>query len=466
MVKKIILTVCLIFSCYLPLIAVKSGWELNKVLVKNDGSKPVICCNKNNVFVAYVKKVIDNSEIFFISSTNNGFTWSEEKQITRMPGSSEDPKIVFVDNKIYIVWSDFNDGNAEIYFTYSKDKNGSEFEPPQRVTFNPSDSIQPFLSSTGFKLILFWSDDRNGDYEIFTKMYDPLVNKWEEVDTQITRFSGGSFYPYSIAVMDEIHLVWQKKDGEVWRVLYSKSGNGKVWDKPVDVSEGLESAYDPRMVYYTDGLKVIFQAQKGTELNLYINTYDDMSSHWLIPMAITKDINIERDPHVIGTGNGLYAMWFDYSEGQNDIFSSFSTNEGLLWSDKANVSDTPDNSRNLDTSYDSVNDNIYTVWEEGETGGIMFTSKDKSCPTPLIISSSHSSNDWSYDKDIVFKWTIGEDISGIKDYAYLIDDRPDTEPDLFLAEYPVDTAKFYNVKDGIWYFHLRARDNMNNTSSV
>jgi hypothetical protein len=463
--KKLFWTIPLFLSLTLPLFSAKTGWEPNTILVRTNAFKPSLCCNKNNVFMAYVKKFPDNTEIFFMSSTNEGRSWGPEIQITRLPGSSEDPRVLFVNNRVYIVWTDFADGNDEIYFTFSKDPLGAEFEKPQRVTFDPADSIQPILVTTGFKLILIWSDDRGGDYELYSKVYDPLVNKWDE-DTAITKFSGGSFYPYAITVVDEIHLVWQKKEGEFWKVMYSRSGNGKTWEKPVDISLGLESAYEPTSVYSAEGLKVIFQGQKNNELNLYMNTYDEMSSHWLIPMVVTKDINIERSPRLLSTTSGLYAFWYDYSEGNNEIFASCSTNEGLTWSAKANVSDTPESSRNYNIAYNSLNDNIYAAWEEGETGTVDFTSKDRSCPQPVIVQSSHSSNEWSYNKDATFSWSLDKDSSGIKDYAYLIDEQPETKPDLFIAPYPVNEAKFYALKDGIWYFHLRARDNMDNMSET
>lgn len=462
--KKILLTALCLFAAGSPLFPAKTGWEKNRTLTLTNGFKPSVTCTKTHVFASYVKKTEGGTtDIFFRASVDEGINWGPEIRITSMPGNSEDPRVLFADNRIYIVWTDYADGNAEIYFTYSQDPLGEEFGKPQRVTSDPADSIQPHIISTGYKLVLVWADDRAGDYEIFSRIYDPLVKKWEE-EVQITRFSGGSFYPYALAVVDDIHLVWQKKDGEFWRVLYSRSANGKSWAKALDISVGLDSAYEPRFIYSSEGIKVLFQAEKNAELNLYMNTFDEMTSHWLIPMAVTRDINIERSPRILSTVNGLFALWFDYSEGNNEIFASQSTNEGLTWETRMNISDTPGNSHNFEAVYNAVNDNIYVIWEEDDRGNILFTSRDRSCPAPSIAACSHNSNEWSYKKDVIIKWTLDEDSSGIKDYAYLIDELPETKPDLFIASFPVDEAKFYNLKDGIWYFHLIARDNMDNLS--
>lgn len=58
-------------------------------------------------------------------------------------------------------------------------------------------------------------------------------------------------------------------------------------------------------------------------------------------------------------------------------------------------------------------------------------------------------------------WTYPSDLSGIDDFSYILDDLNNTIPDK-----TVDTSNPYtsydNVVDGIWYFHLRAKDNAGN----
>lgn len=464
MIKNFLCTIFLLISL-LNLYSSPIGWENNMVIVKSNGFKPVIVCYRNNIFVSYLKQVLGHRQVFLISSTNDGKNWLLERQITPMSSYCDTPRILYVNNKIYIFWVDFRDGNNEIYFTYSKDNLGTKFEEPVRITFTSSDSIQPFVTSTGDKIVLIWSDDKKGDYELFAKIYVISENKWSE-DVQITTYSGGSFYPYAIPLLDEIHLVWQKKESDRWKIMYSKSDDGKKWTKPIEVSAGLNSGYEPMISYSRDGLKVIFQGEKDFEFEIYMNSYEELSEHWLIPMKITRDINIEHSPHLISTVDKLYAFWFDYSEGNNEILCSSSTDEGLLWSEKINLSETKGDSHNFNVTYNSFNDNIYLVWEEDYKGTIMFKKGDKFCPTPIIVASSHKSNEWAFENNLFFKLRIDADVSGIKDFAYIIDDKPDTIPDLFVAQYPVDEAKFYNLKDGIWYFHLRARDNVGNVSET
>ncbi|MBN1897693.1 MAG: LysM peptidoglycan-binding domain-containing protein [Spirochaetes bacterium] len=462
---KFIFTGMIFFIMVSMLYSSSMGWENNQVIINENGFKPAIAAFRNFVFVAYLKKTGENKQVFLLASEDQGRTWKSPIAVTKDSSQCDDPEILYVNNKVYIFWVDHKDGNNEIYFTYSDDEKGTELKDPVRVTFSESDTIQPHITSTGDKIFLVYVDDKEGDYELFGRTYVIMDNEFSD-EVQITFYSGGSFYPNALSMLDEIHLVWQKKDGERWKVMYSKSLDGIQWTPAIDISAGLDSGYEPRLSFSQSGLKVVFQAEHKYEFEIYTATYEELSDHWLIPMKLSRNVNVENSPTLLAVSDRLYAFWYDYSEGNNEIICTSSTDDGLLWTERVNLSETPQDSHEFDLIYNSFNDNTYLVWEEGNAGQVVFKQADRYCPTPSIIASTYKSNEWSFEKDSFFKWKIDSDGSGVKDYAYLIDKEPDTAPDLFIAEYPVDEAKFYNLQDGIWYFHLRARDNMGNLSET
>ena len=65
------------------------------------------------------------------------------------------------------------------------------------------------------------------------------------------------------------------------------------------------------------------------------------------------------------------------------------------------------------------------------------------------IEMSHEEHTWSTKNDLFIKWEPGTDASGVKDYAFILDKNPDTIPELFLKEYPIDKVNFYDLPDGI-----------------
>lgn len=72
--------------------------------------------------------------------------------------------------------------------------------------------------------------------------------------------------------------------------------------------------------------------------------------------------------------------------------------------------------------------------------------------------------------DPIFNWTALSDLSDIDGYSYLYDPNPNTTPDADKTdddegewvEENITLVSYINVPDGIWYFHVRAKDNAGN----
>ncbi|MEM2618367.1 MAG: Ig-like domain repeat protein [Candidatus Hadarchaeales archaeon] len=78
---------------------------------------------------------------------------------------------------------------------------------------------------------------------------------------------------------------------------------------------------------------------------------------------------------------------------------------------------------------------------------------------PVIVRSSHpDQNKWYNDNNLYLEWSCAlEGDLSIVGYSYCLDNIPDNIPDN-----EIDTTENYiseNLADGIWYFHIKARDN-------
>jgi hypothetical protein len=80
---------------------------------------------------------------------------------------------------------------------------------------------------------------------------------------------------------------------------------------------------------------------------------------------------------------------------------------------------------------------------------------------PSVDSTTHNKNEWTKNSDPIFNWTAPSDLSGIAGYSYILDKEPLTIPDT--NSEGVSTLKsFTNKVGGIWYFHIRAVDDVGN----
>ncbi len=76
---------------------------------------------------------------------------------------------------------------------------------------------------------------------------------------------------------------------------------------------------------------------------------------------------------------------------------------------------------------------------------------------PAVASSTHPDQNQSYpNADPVFTWTA-DDTSSVDDYSWVLDQTADTVPDT-LSNGSGSTATFTGLADGVWFFHVRARN--------
>jgi hypothetical protein len=76
-------------------------------------------------------------------------------------------------------------------------------------------------------------------------------------------------------------------------------------------------------------------------------------------------------------------------------------------------------------------------------------------PIPEISSDSHPKSDiWYSDNDPEFSWKILPDLTNIN---FEITNKPDSDPK-GIDEGVIETKKFENIEDGVWYFHLKYKN--------
>lgn len=107
-------------------------------------------------------------EIYYRRSTDGGQNWEPVRRLTNAPMPSLRPSVALIGNGLHVVWYDYKDGNAEIYYRYSPDA-GASWMPEERLTNAPDDSFQPTLAVTAGAVHLTWMDSRDGNWEIYYK---------------------------------------------------------------------------------------------------------------------------------------------------------------------------------------------------------------------------------------------------------------------------------------------------------
>ncbi len=91
----------------------------------------------------------------------------------------------------------------------------------------------------------------------------------------------------------------------------------------------------------------------------------------------------------------------------------------------------------------------------GSTSGANFTLKPVPLAAPAVSSPTHpDQNSWYAQNQAVFSWLRP---SGSVDFSYILDRGSQTIPDN-IPETTGLTASYNNLTDGVYYFHIKARD--------
>ena len=164
-------------------------WEDKPYIVVDDSTG----LYSGNLYVGWTRWTLEDSEILFSRSTDDGRTWSEPIEINTRRGLPRDDNgalegfsgVVGPDSTLYVVWAD----GLHVIFACSHD-GGRRFEPPREIipTAPIMFHIQNVSRANGFpviaidprteRLYVVWSDYRNGDVDVFCSASSDRGHTW------------------------------------------------------------------------------------------------------------------------------------------------------------------------------------------------------------------------------------------------------------------------------------------------
>jgi len=190
----------------------------------NTSTNPSIWSDGSNIHVVWQDNRDGNWEIYYKRSNDGGNTWSNDFRLTSNPSSSLYPSIYGFSSNIHIVWVDDRDGNYEIYYKRSND-GGNTWSNDLRLTNNPQESFYPSIFVSRSNVHVTWTDSRDGNREIYYKNSIDGGNTWGQ-DIRLTNNSNVSQNSFLFASGTKVHLIWtDDRDGN-WEIYYKKNPTG------------------------------------------------------------------------------------------------------------------------------------------------------------------------------------------------------------------------------------------------
>src|SRR5829696_4936346 len=154
-----------------------------------ESSDPRIALSENNVYVVWedTGSVTGNSEVKIVRSADSGVTFTGAENLSNNNGISFDPRVAASGSNVYVVWEDTTttteagaEGSSDIFLARSTN-NGATFGRVQNLSNSPVESFDPHIAATRNKLFVLWSDDKDGNAEVIFTDKTRNISSPEEI---------------------------------------------------------------------------------------------------------------------------------------------------------------------------------------------------------------------------------------------------------------------------------------------
>jgi len=344
---------------------------------------PQIAAVGSNVYVVWQEESDDGADIFFSVSINDGENFSEPVSISTIDsGFSGFPQIAAVGSNMYVVWQEFVDDDAEIFFSASIDK-GKNFSEPANLSFKDSGifSANPQIAAVGSNVYVVWQDDGPGEPDIF---FTASTNSGANFDSYINLSNSvpTSENPQIAVVDSNVYVVWQDYATGVLEIFFTASSdNGQDFDDPIPISHVEPERFSefPQIAAMDSNVYVVWQDNDFiSESDIFFTTSKNYGQSFGEPVNLSMTEGFSLFPKLDASGQNINIVWQDENLGQKDIFFIASQDRGSSFSTRVLVSDNADNSENPEIAV--LGTDCHIVWadnslipeEDGSLAGDIF----------------------------------------------------------------------------------------------
>jgi hypothetical protein len=324
-----------------------------------------VASNGNVVHVVWEDERDGNEEIYYKRSTDGGISWDADTRLTNNSDWSTSPSVSVSGSIVHVVFYDWRDGNAEIYYKRSTD-GGISWEADTRLANDSGYSVYPSVSVSGSVVHVVWADNRDGNLEIYYKHSTDGGSSWE-TDTRLTSNSAVSEYSSVSVSGSVVHVVWNdNRDGNT-EIYYKRSTDGGVsWGEDTRLTNASDVSANPCVAVSDSVVHVVWNDNRDGNAEIYYKRSTNSGENWGADTRLTNNSNMSRYSSISVSGSVVHLVWEDTRDGNLEIYYKRSTNGGSNWGTDTQLTS---NSGNSGISSVSVSGSVvHVVWSDNRDG--------------------------------------------------------------------------------------------------
>ena len=311
------------------------------------------------VYVAYVETALDAGDIWIVISSDGGVSFPFRTRVDDDTGTrrQSNPSLA-VDGAgvLYIAWEGYNavpPTDSEIRFSRSLDGGvtwGDGVRNNNDLTLNNDPTgfqLEPALVPFGAGTVhVTWTDNRRGKSDTFFSTSTDSGVTWLSPNIRVNPDAGPDPVSQPAIAVDAAGIIFianRDNRGNDENIFVARSLDGGLsWGQNVRVNDdqGKNRQTDPAIAVLGATVYVIWIDARSGPNRVYSSRSLDAGLTWGDAiMNNNNDVRVDdgpgsaSNPALILTGTAAHAVWADNRLGQNDLFSSLSTDGAQTWGD-------------------------------------------------------------------------------------------------------------------------------------
>jgi len=300
-------------------------WQDSQRLTSNagDSTYPSIAVSATNIYIVWRDETPGNAEIYFRRSIDGGATWQVAKRLTNNSGFSDYPDIAVSGTNVYVIWEDYTPGNYEIYFRKSAD-GGATWQSAQRLTNNPGFSSNPRIAKYGSNVYIVWSDSNPGNEEIYFCRSADSGTTWQPA-LRLTKNAGYSEVP-SVAVNGaSIYVAWMNDTPGKYDIFFVNSADkGITWQTAKRLTSNSGWSMSPDIAVSDTNIYVTWYDDTPGNEEIFFRRSADGGATWQASQRLTFNSGDSYAPAIAVNAINLYIVYTDLTPGNGEIYVKYS----------------------------------------------------------------------------------------------------------------------------------------------
>ncbi len=289
--------------------------------ILNYSGAPSIAVYQSIVHVVWMDTRFGNPEIYYRRSTDNGIIWEPEVRLTSDAQSSNNPSLSVSGANVFLTWEDNRAGNYEIYFKRSSNS-GIDWTSDMRLTVDAGASNNVSLSSSGLNVHCVWVDSRNGNNEIYYKNSNDAGVSWS-ADMRLTSDPASSIWPAVSVNGLNVNVFWSdQRDGNL-EIYFKRSTNGgSLWGVETRLTNAVNNSINPCPVSFGPLIAFTWSDMRTGYYKIYYKASVDGGLNWNADLLLSQPANLgtSGSASIDVTDSAAHVIWQDNKDGNFEIY--------------------------------------------------------------------------------------------------------------------------------------------------